>query len=163
MFDYLVQEAVKTLRTELEGYKQASQISQQHISQLEAKNASLQKLISEHVDNSKQETAEPLLPPPPNADTKTQLQNLALSGKFSKVTYVPLFTAFLVGKEGGYLLRHKNNTRKAFAHLPTVASKSITLKQHSNLTPPLDANIVKDEWEWLQHRIDSRLDEKMVL
>lgn len=77
---------------ELEGYKQASHISQQHISQLEAKNSSLRSEILQagggkgHV-SPQQNAPVLLLPPPPNANATLQPSHTTLSG-----TYPDFFT-----------------------------------------------------------------------
>lgn len=62
------QKVLDALRTELQGYKQASQCSQQHISRLEAKNASLRNEIAQNVSVQQQQQGKAtalLLPPPP--------------------------------------------------------------------------------------------------
>ena len=81
-----LQEKVGALLVELEGYKQASQASQQHISQLEAKNASLRDEIRQHITAKSSSIAlqqEPalLLPPPPNANSSMQIPHTTVSGE----------------------------------------------------------------------------------
>lgn len=77
------QEALDALLVELQGYKQASQSSQAHISQLEAKNASLRGEIRLLAGGSAAPaSASPaLLPPPPSAVTARRLPHTTLAGE----------------------------------------------------------------------------------
>ena len=88
-----MQEELDALLTELQGYKQASQSSQQHITRLETKNASLRAEVRQHLSAQQQQQpagtgagagAALLLPPPPSANHPNhslQAPHTALSGK----------------------------------------------------------------------------------
>jgi len=140
-------EKVGALLVELEGYKQASQVSQQHISQLEAKNASLRDEIRQHITAKPSSTAqqeEPalLLPPPPNANSNMQIPHTTLSGQ----------------KEG-YLIRHKSNTNYQEPPNSLVPDNFL---QVEDIDRPLDQGEVRSAWEWLNSRMAAQLSEMAV-